>query len=73
MKKRVIVLTLIKIPKFCSGITAISTSCLIIFFVLISFVNNFKAKLEIFVKIMKYDDVLRDKNHQGYVDYLKKL
>lgn len=69
MKKTIINVTLMKIPEFLSGVSAISTNLLIIFSIIISFLNRFQAKQKIVTKIMKFNDILKVNNKQE-IDYL---
>jgi len=69
MKKTIINVTLMKLPEFLSGVSAISTNLLLIFTIIISFINRFQAKQKIITKIMKFNDVLR-KNNKQEIDHL---
>jgi len=68
MKKSVILVTLIKIPEFLSGISAICTNSLILLNLIISYFNHVKAKQKIIQKIMKYNDIIKIQN-KGYFNY----
>lgn len=62
MKKTVVSVSLIKIPEFLSGISAIVTNMLIIFKLLFSHFNDLNAKQKIMRKIMKFNDVIKETN-----------
>lgn len=69
MKKTIINVTLMKIPEFLSAVSAISTNLLIIFGIIVSFLNRFQAKQKIVTKIMKFNDVLKI-NNRDEINYL---